>query len=117
MYADDVKLCLSFIDSSYSEIMQADIDRFFKWRKLNLLSLNCPKCKVITFNRHLHHIINYTLDLVPLTKIDEVNDLGILLDHKLKFDTHVALTVIRATQVLGFIKRWAKEFDDPYTTK
>jgi len=117
MYADDVKLCLSFTDSSCSDLLQADLARFYKWCKFNLLNLNCPKCKVMSFYRHLHHIINYTLDLVPLTRVDEVNDLGILLDHRLKFDTHVALTVSRATQVLGFIKRWAKEFDDPYTTK
>jgi len=26
-------------------------------------------------------------------------------------------TVIKAMSVLGFIKRWSKEFDDPYTTK
>jgi len=36
-------------------------------------------------------------------------DIGILLDHNLKFNTHVALTVSKATQVLGFIERWAKE--------
>jgi len=53
----------------------------------------------MTFYKHVHHIINYTLDLEPLTRLDEVNDLGILLDHRLKFDTHVVLTVSRATQV------------------
>jgi len=26
-------------------------------------------------------------------------------------------TVNKAMSVLGFIKRWSKEFDDPYTTK
>jgi len=26
-------------------------------------------------------------------------------------------TVSKAMSVLGFIKRWSKEFDDPYTTK
>jgi len=47
-----------------------------------------------------------------LLYVDEVNDLGILLDHKLKFDTRVALTVSLATQALGFIKRWTKKFGD-----
>jgi len=66
----------------------------------------------MTFYRHLLHIISYTLNLVPLIRLDEVNDHGILLDHKLKFDKHSALSISKATQVLGFIKRWAKEFDD-----
>jgi len=117
MYADDVKLCLSFKDCFYSDLLQADLVNFYKWCKVNLLNLNCPKCKVMTFYRHLPHIISYTLNSVPLIRLDEVNDLGILLDHKLKFDKHVAFSVSKATQVLGFIKRWAKEFDDPYTTK
>jgi len=46
-----------------------------------------------------------------------VNDLGILLDRKLKFDSHITSTVNKAMSVLGFIKRWSKAFDDPYTTK
>jgi len=63
---------------------------FYKWCKVNLRNLNCPKWKVMTFYRHLPHIISYTLNLVPLNRLDEVNDLGILLDHKLKFDKHLA---------------------------
>jgi len=41
----------------------------------------------------------------------------VLLDPKLKFDSHITSTVNKAMSVLGFIKRWSKEFDDPYTTK
>jgi len=51
----------------------------------------------------LAHIISYTLDLVPLIRLDEVNDLGILFDHKLKFDTHVALTVAFSVRQLKFL--------------
>jgi len=43
MYADDVKLCLSFKDCSYSDLLQADLVSFYKWCKVNLLNLNCPK--------------------------------------------------------------------------
>jgi len=93
MYTNDVKFCVSFKDCSHSDLVQADIVSFNKWCKVNLLNLNCPKCKVMTFYRHLPHIISYTLNLIPIIRLDEVNDLGILLDHKLKFDTYVALTV------------------------
>jgi len=55
---------------------------------------------------------NRSLDRVFL-----VNDLNIFLDTKLKFDTHITCTVNKAISVLGFIKLWSKEFDDPYTTK
>lgn len=43
--------------------------------------------------RLLPHIINCTLDLVFLFSFDKINDISILLDHKLKVNSHVALTV------------------------
>jgi len=59
----------------------------------------------------------YSLQNTPLDRICSVNDLGVLLDPKLKFDCHIMSTVHKAMSVLGFIKRWSKEFDDPYSTK
>jgi len=55
--------------------------------------------------------------ITELDRIYSVNDLGVLLDPKLKFDCHIMSTVNKAMSVLGFIKRWSKELDDPYTTK
>jgi len=49
IYAHDVILCLSFKDCSYSDLLQADLVSFYNWCKVNLLNLNCPKCKVMTF--------------------------------------------------------------------
>jgi len=54
---------------------------------------------------------------MSLDRIYSVNDLGVLLDHKLKFDSHITSTVNKAICVLGFIKRFSIEFDDPYSTK
>jgi len=82
MYADDVKLCLSYNDIASGFNLQSDIDCFQGWCEYNLLNLNC-----------------------------------VLLDPKLKFDCHIMSTVNKAMNVLGFIKRWSKEFDDLYTTK
>jgi len=61
--------------------------------------------------------MSYSLQNMSLDRIYSVNDLGVLLDHKLKFDPHITSTVNKAMSVLGFIKRWSKEFDDPCTTK
>jgi hypothetical protein len=116
MYADDVKLCLTYSDP-VRNFLQTDLDLMLAWCRHNLLHLNCLKCKVMSFYRGSYHVTNYTLDLTPLSRITEVNDLGILFDHKLKFDRHISQTVNKAFRVFGFIKRWAKEFKDPYTTK
>jgi len=54
---------------------------------------------------------------MSLDQIYSVSDLGVLLDPKFKFDSHITSTVNKAMSVLGFIKRWCKELNDLYTTK
>jgi len=65
----------------------------------------------MSFYRGTSSFISYSLQNTPLERIYSDNDLGVLLDPKLKLDCHKAMSV------LGFIKRWSKEFDDPYKTK
>jgi len=48
--------------------------------------------------------ITYSLQNTPLDRKYSVNDLGVLIPN-----------VNKGMSVLGFIKRWSKEFD-PYTT-
>jgi len=71
----------------------------------------------MTFYRGTPTFMSYSLQNMSLDRIYSVNDLGVLLDPKLKFDSHITSTVKKAMSVLGLIKRWSKEFDDPYTTK
>ena len=52
-----------------------------------------------------------------LDNVTSFNDLGVLFDCKLRFDLHIDSCIGRANSLLGFIKRWSKEFDDPYLTK
>lgn len=52
-----------------------------------------------------------------MNKVDSFVDLGITCDSKLNFGLHVDFMVNRANSMLGFVKRWSKEFSDPYITK
>jgi len=78
---------------------------------------NYLKCNVVTFYRGTPTFMSYSLQNMSLDRLYSVNDLGVLLDPKLKFDSHITFTLNKAMSVLGFIKRWSKEFDDLYTTK
>ena len=71
----------------------------------------------MSFCRSTPHTAHYLLDASPLDRVFEIKDLGIILDPKLKFDSHISFMVNKAINVLGFIKRWSKEFNEPYTTK
>ena len=52
---------------------------------------------------------------LELELLNSFNDLGIVFDCKLNFRNHITSTV--SIVILGFIKRWAKEFSDLYVTK
>ena len=62
-------------------------------------------------------ILQYNIDGHSLSTVDSFVDLGLLMDPKLNFNSHVITMVNKANGVLGFVKRWAKEFSDPYITK
>lgn len=117
MYADDVKIFKTLKTSNDQHLLQSDINKFSQWCRINLMDLNIKKCKHMSFYRIKKFDSNYYLNETTLEKVDNINDLGILLDHRLNFREHIALTVNKANSVLGFMKRWAKEFSDPYITK
>jgi len=83
----------------------------------NVLNLNGSKFKVMTFCRVNPIRSTYTLSGCPLDRITRVDDLGVLLDRKLKLFDNISTIVNKARGVLGLIKTWSKEFDDPYLTK
>lgn len=117
MYADDMKIFLSYSQLCEQAYLQEDLDSFYTWCKLNLMELNYGKCKYMRFFRMKPMAANYVLGSHPLEKVDTFLDLGVLMDSKLNFISHITLTINKAKGVLGFIKRWAKEFNDPYVTK
>jgi len=79
------------------------------------LNLNDSKCNLMTYFRVSPHYSTYTLS--ALDRISHAVDLGVHMDPKLKFSDHITTITIKARGVLTFIKRWSKEFDDPYVTK
>lgn len=117
MYADDVKIFLTYNEFSDHELLQIDLDNLFIWCNLNLMDLNLKKCKHMRFSRKNFQHVNYTLGRHQLELVNFFLDLGILLDTKLNFISHINSTINKARGVLAFIKRWGKEFTDPYITK
>ena len=116
MFADDVKLYFSF--NTANAILQDDLNELTSWCRTNGMTLNLSKCKQMTYCRNLKPlIVSYTIDGTPLDSVTSFNDLGVQFDPKLRFHLHIDRIVNKGFCVLGFIKRWAKEFNDPYVTK
>jgi len=118
MFADDVKICHSYNNLAGQDLMQLDLDRFANWCEQNCFLLNLSKCKVMSFSWRRDVIAcSYFLNGVRIENVTEMRDLGVIMDPKLRFVTHINAVVCKARSMLAFIKRWAKEFKDPYITK
>lgn len=117
LFADDVKIFLSYIDPMDSRLLQNDLDSFSHWCNVNHMVLNVNKCKHMSFSRSKLIDRVYLLNGIRLERVNSFVDLGVLLDMKMNFNSHIITMVNKAYGVLGFIKRWAKEFSDPYVTK
>jgi hypothetical protein len=77
----------------------------------NGLELNISKCKVIRYSRKKiitlpsYHIHNSALDC-----LFQISDLGIILDSKLTFCSHIENIVKNSNKMLGFMVRQCSEF-------
>lgn len=117
MYADDVKLFLSLSSVFDCNLLQNDLRKLSDWCCMNMMSLNLKKCKKLSFYRSKPIRFDYFIGTYMLENVESFTDLGVLLDHRLSFNLHVNSCVNKAKSLLGFMKRWSKEFNDPYVTK
>ena len=97
--ADDVNFFLSlllfnnFIEHVY---LQGDLNNFAFWCEYNILELNIKKCIPMRFSRNNFIVVNYFVGGDQLEIVDSFIDFGILLDTKLNFNDHIALTANKA---------------------
>lgn len=116
IYADDLKIysIIRNTDDCYS--LQSDLDRLSHYVRMNGLSLNIKKCSVISFTRNRNEInFKYNIAQQELNKVASVRDLGVVLDSKLIFDTHIDLIVKKSFKMLGFLLRIGKRFSNAST--
>ena len=104
MFADDIKLYCTIRSPEDCLTLQSDIDVLFEWSNHWLLSFNVVKCKVLHIG-NAPYIGNYRLDGIQLEIVEDIRDLGIQIDSKLKFHTHTDIVTKKAYRVLGLISK------------
>lgn len=120
LFADDLKLFKEIRGIDDARMLQLMVERVDNWCKCNGMSLNVAKCHVISFSRKPSERIlvhQYSVGGKQLQRSEVVKDLGVLLDKKLTFKSHVNQIVARAKTTLAFMKRQARTFDCPHVTK
>lgn len=117
-FADDLKIFRVIASALDCLALQNDVDELLGWCNENGMRVNIKKCKAITFSRGLNPTVyQYQIDATQLERVESIRDLGVIIDCKLRFNEHVAVTTAKAFSVLGFIRRNAAQFTDVYTLK
>lgn len=75
------------------------------------MDLNISKCSVITFTRKWNvDEFDCGIEGQSLERVNEVKDLGIIIDSELTFDKHVNYVFRKCNRLLGFIFRACRRF-------
>ena len=110
MYADDTKIFYPVDSKQSGEQLQQDLDNLMKWSHKWQLRFNAGKCKVLHLGRsnqeYTYCMKDHGSDKIEnLESSEGEKDLGILVDHELKFSRHVETQVNKANKILGMVRR------------
>lgn len=111
LFADDLKLYMEVSSSDDCLRLQSDIDRLASWCSANGMDLNASKCYSILFHRSRAAVeYPYYINNNILLNVPEIRDLGILVNSRLSFTTHIERSISKSLKLLGFVKRIAGDF-------
>ena len=103
IFADDSKI---YGPSSDHSQLQKDLDSLMKWSNTWQLKFNIKKCSVLYFGKK-NPKIPYSMDdgITTLKETDCEKDVGVHFSSNLFFDEHINITIKKANQMCGIIKR------------
>ena len=106
LYADDTKIYRQIVDPIKDpQLLQVDLSNLMEWARKWQLGFNANKCESmrITHTRD-KSITQYMLDK-PLQDVKSFKDLGVTISKDLSWNNHISITVNKANNLLGLIKR------------
>jgi hypothetical protein len=118
VYADDIKIYAEIQHASDALELQYELKKFCQWTLLNKLILNPGKCKFMCFSKkRVGNDRSYLIYDKLLDKVDHFKDLGVIFTPNLSFNKHIDYIINKASSMLAYIKRFSRDFQDPYTIK
>ena len=110
LFADDTKLFnkIRTVDDCFK--LLNEVDNLYKWSQTWLIGFNSDKCK------HMHigkqdFWFTYDLNGVPLDYTEVEKDIGVHIDDRLSFETHVSKKCKKAKSMFFLIRRTFKFLD------
>ena len=113
MYADDTAITLYGDDINLLSIkMKMIVSRLEVWSNFNKLALNVTKTKFMIFSPHTGYIIpSLHLYNTAVECVENFTYLGIIIDSKLRFSSHLKHTENKLNRLCGISYHKSKVFD------
>ena len=106
IFCDDTLLAKEINNESDALELQNDLDNVFEWTKLWNMKFNTLKCVHMTVTNKRKPFDNkYHLDGKILKTEESAKYLGVTIDRKLTFETHIKDKCRSATKILNMLKR------------
>ena len=104
LFADDTTIYVTEKNNNYAKAcLEHDLQNIVDWFRANSLTLNLEKSAVVNFNPNPAPL-SLKIDKVPLPDVTTIKFLGVWLDNKLNWDTHINKLCIKINQNLNFLK-------------
>ena len=107
LFADDTTLSAAQADiGNLVRTIDFGLDRFTAWAFANRLALNAQKTNAILFsNRIQSHEVNFDINIggVDIELRECTRFLGLVVDNKLKFDSHLSTIATKLSKIVGII--------------
>ena len=109
MYADDTKIYREIREKNDQDILQKDLDSLKARSDEWLLKFHQNKCYSITIGKkedkdHTYHISDKGTKY-NMAQINDMKDIGVIMDSDLKFEKHINSKIDTANKILGIIRR------------
>ena len=110
MLADDTKLYATLTDDNNSpHSLQEDLTKLQEWSLKMQMNFHPDKCHVLHLGQsnpqNIYHMNNASGDIHMLDVVTSEKELGVTIDHQLKFSDHIENAVKKANRVLGCLAR------------
>ena len=116
LYADDAKLYRNIKSRQDVLSLQNDLNVLFLWSKIWRMNFNISKCKFMSICRKVKLDFDYSINNNILSRVTEINDLGINITSKLSWCENVKTVSSKAHSMVGMIKR-SVGFNSPIDVK
>ena len=109
LFADDTKIFRQITNDNDHLIIQEDLNALTEWSNEWQLKFHPDKCKQLTIGGKKNDLQTYYMQLEGvlhnLQVSAEETGLGVTIDSKLTFDTHISNKINKATQMTRIIRR------------